>query len=226
MAKRAIVTDAQGAPQRTPGASRKPTPLAGAQFVGAAAGEGQLPTSGVAEVAFAGRSNSGKSSAINALAGRHRLAFTSRTPGRTQQINFFALRSGALVADLPGYGYAAVPRALKQSWQDFLWQYVTQRDTLVGLVIMIDARHGVRPPDLELLDAFVSSGRPVLVLATKCDKLNTAERRKAVRAIETALRDAFPSHPADLAVIAFSATTREGVERANEIIAGWLPGAG
>src|SRR5512139_1664165 len=99
-----------------------------------------LPLHGGKEVAFAGRSNAGKSSAINALANRTRLAFTSKTPGRTQHINFFALRSGALLADLPGYGYAAVPRELKTHWQDFLARYLATRQSLVGLVLVVDAR--------------------------------------------------------------------------------------
>ena len=103
----------------------------------------QLPPPGPPEIAFAGRSNAGKSSAINALANRTRLAFTSKTPGRTQQINFFALRSGALLADLPGYGYAAVPQALKRHWQEFLARYLATRQSLVGLVLVVDARHGL-----------------------------------------------------------------------------------
>ena len=133
--------------------------------------DAQLPPAGAPEIAFAGRSNSGKSSAINALAGRTRLAFASRTPGRTQQINYFRLRSGALVADLPGYGYAAVPRALKRHWQAFLGRYVAMRQSLVGLVLIIDARHGLAPPDVTLLSGYLASGRPALVLATKIDKL-------------------------------------------------------
>ena len=120
-------------------------------FVTGAAAPAQLPAAGVPEIAFAGRSNAGKSTAINVLAGRTRLAFASRTPGRTQQINLFSLRSGALVADLPGYGYAAVGKELKRAWQDFLWHYITTRPTLVALVLIVDARHGLKELDLELL---------------------------------------------------------------------------
>src|SRR5438046_8771291 len=107
-------------------------------FTSAVAEEG-LPPSTI-EVAFAGRSNAGKSSAINALANRSNLAFTSKTPGRTQQINFFRLRNGALLADLPGYGYAAVPHALKRHWQGFLSRYLATRQSLIGLVLVVDAR--------------------------------------------------------------------------------------
>ncbi len=127
-----------------------------------AAAPAQLPDAGVPEIAFAGRSNAGKSTAINVLAGRTRLAFASRTPGRTQQINLFALRGGALVADLPGYGYAAVGKELKRAWQEFLWHYITTRPTLVALVLIVDSRHGLKDLDIELLDGFVPSGRPVL----------------------------------------------------------------
>src|SRR4029078_4618489 len=129
---------------------RAPHPLVGAEFVTGAAQAAQLPPPGVPEIAFAGRSNAGKSSAINALARQTRLAYASRTPGRTREINFFRPRSGALIADLPGYGYAAVPRALKEAWQEFLWTYVTTRSTLIGLVVVVDARHGLKPLDMDV----------------------------------------------------------------------------
>jgi GTP-binding protein len=204
-------------------APEAPHPLVGATFVTGAASPSSLPTLGPPEIAFAGRSNSGKSSAINALANRTRLAFASRTPGRTQQINFFALRgSPALVADLPGYGYAAVARSIKRSWQDFLWLYVTTRATLVALVLVVDARHGLKPLDLELLAAFLPSGRPVLVLATKADKLSRSDARDAVGGIARQLAGAFPDHAALTRVVAFSATARTGVADAESAIAAWL----
>jgi GTP-binding protein len=196
--------------------------LVGATFVTGAASRVQLPEAGPPEIAFAGRSNAGKSSAINALANRTRLAFASRTPGRTQQVNFFALRSGARVADLPGYGYAAVAKEVKRTWQEFLWEYVSTRSTLVGLVLVVDARHGLKELDRTLLDAFLASGRPVLVLATKSDKLNNAERRDAVRAIEAQLARGWPAQAANAKVIAFSATSRAGVEDADAELAQWL----
>src|SRR5512140_2886204 len=169
-------------------------PLQQAEFVCTAADDAQLPAPGEAEIAFAGRSNSGKSSAINALANRTRLAFTSKTPGRTQHINFFRLRTGALLADLPGYGYAAVPHELKRHWQDFLARYVAPRQSLVGLVVVMDIRHGVAELDIQLLTSYLSSGRPVLVLATKSDKLTPSAARIAVRAIERELHAIFPVH--------------------------------
>jgi len=221
MKKRAIVAESPKAAQAG-AAPRVPGPLEGATFVIGAASAAQLPPPGAPEIAFAGRSNAGKSSAINALARQTRLAFASRTPGRTREINLFRLRSGALIADLPGYGYAAVPRALKEAWQEFLWAYVTTRSTLVGLVVVVDARHGLKPLDMDVLAAFVPSGRPLLVLATKSDKLNQAERRGAVRAIETLLRDAFAAHAQAATVVSFSATARQGVDEANAVLARWL----
>ena len=135
-------------------------PLQNAEFVLSVANDDQLPAPGPPEIAFAGRSNAGKSSAINALANRTRLAFTSKMPGRTQQINFFRLVSGALIADLPGYGYAAVPQDLKRHWQDFLGRYVATRQSLVGLILIVDARHGISDLDVQLLSSFLPCGAP------------------------------------------------------------------
>jgi GTP-binding protein len=221
MKKQSIVADSSRS-AKADRAGRAPGPLEGATFQFGAAQEAQLPPAAVREIAFAGRSNAGKSSAINALARQTRLAYASRTPGRTQQINFFELRNGAVITDLPGYGYAAVPRALKQGWQDFLWVYVTTRTTLIGLVLVVDARHQLKPLDMELLGGFLPSGRPVLILATKADKLNQAERRAAVTGIDRQLRDAFPGLAKDVRVIAFSASSRQGVDEADAAIEGWL----
>ncbi len=221
MTKQSIVAESSRS-AKADRAGRAPGPLEGATFQFGAAQEPQLPPAAVREIAFAGRSNAGKSSAINALARQTRLAYASRTPGRTQQINFFELRNGAVITDLPGYGYAAVPRALKQGWQDFLWVYVTTRTTLIGLVLVVDARHRLKPLDMELLGGFVPSGRPVLILATKADKLNQAERRAAVTGIDAQLRDAFPDHAKNVRVVAFSASSRQGVDEADAAIEGWL----
>jgi GTP-binding protein len=223
--KRAIVADSKRASkvaQSGETAARPPHPLVGAVFVTGATSPEQLPPASAPEIAFAGRSNAGKSTAINVLAGRTRLAFASRTPGRTQQINLFSLRGGALVADLPGYGYAAVGKELKRAWQEFLWYYITTRPTLVALVLIVDARHGLKNLDLELLEGFVPSGRPVLILATKADKLNTTDRRAAVATIRRQLAEAFPLGAANATVQLFSATARIGVEQAESVIAGWL----
>jgi GTP-binding protein len=217
--KHAIVTE----PPRPAKAAlaQRPHPLVGGRFLLGVASEAQLPREGAPEIAFAGRSNAGKSSAINALANHGKLAFASRTPGRTQQINMFALRSGALVADLPGYGYAAVSKSVKRDWQAFLWQYLSTRNNLVALVLMIDARHGVSDHDWPVLDQFVPSGRPVLILATKADKLNKSEQREALAAIVSAVGARY--RHGNVKVQLFSATTRQGVEEAEETIASWLP---
>lgn len=223
MNKRNIVPEPSAAPK---GADvqppEQPLALVGAQFVIGAAGRAQLPPPGPPEIAFAGRSNAGKSSAINALATRTRLAFTSRTPGRTQQINLFQLKSGGLAADLPGYGYAAVARDVKREWQDFLWEYLTTRDTLVGLVLVADARHGLKPLDFTVLDVFVPSARPVLVLATKSDKLNQSEQRRAVAGIRDQLAARYPAQAHAIAVVGFSATRRIGVMAADRVLCDWL----
>jgi GTP-binding protein len=223
--KRTIVTDSKRASKTAPAdgtAARKPHPLVGAEFVTGAAAMEQLPAPSVPEIAFAGRSNAGKSTAINVLAGRTRLAFASRTPGRTQQINLFALRSGALVADLPGYGYAAVGKELKRAWQEFLWHYITTRPTLVALVLIVDARHGLKDLDLELLEGFVPSGRPILILATKADKLNTTSQRAALVLVRRQLDEQFPLGAANVTVQLFSATARIGIEEAEGVISRWL----
>ncbi len=226
MIKRAIVADSRRpAKAGRSDAPKAPQPLVGARFVISAAGPSQLPTDGAAEIAFAGRSNAGKSSAINALAKHGGLAYASRTPGRTQQINYFVLRSGALVADLPGYGYAAVSRSVKRGWQEFLWDYVSTRPTLVALVLLVDSRHGLKDLDLALLEHFVPSGRPVLILATKADKLGTAAQREAVATIAKQLQAAFPVGTPQVTVQLFSATTRQGVPEAETTIASWIPAA-
>ncbi len=197
-------------------------PLQQAEFFVTAADDAQLPPPGPPEIAFAGRSNAGKSSAINALANRTRLAFTSKTPGRTQQINLFRLRDGSLLADLPGYGYAAVPKELKRHWQDFLARYLATRQSLVGLVLVVDVRHGMSDLDYRLLDGYVGSGRPVLVLATKSDKLAASAQRVAERELRRELVAAYPAQAPHVHVVAFSATRRIGIEAAEAVIAGWL----
>jgi len=115
-----------------------------------------------------------------------------------------------------------VPRALKEAWQEFLWTYVTTRSTLIGLVVVVDARHRLKPLDFELLGGFVPSGRPVLILATKADKLNQAERSAAVTGIRAQLREAFPGHASDMTVISFSAVSRQGVDEADGTLARWF----
>jgi GTP-binding protein len=197
-------------------------PLQQAEFVTSSAREDQLPPADCLEIAVAGRSNAGKSSAINVLANRTNLAYTSKTPGRTQQINFFRLRSGALLADLPGYGYAAVPKELKRHWQAFLTRYIATRQSLAGLVVVIDARHGLSTLDQSLLALYLPSGRPVLLLATKMDKLTRSEQRNAEVRLRDSLAGAFGAAAVNVRIVPFSATTRMGLALAEEEIGRWL----
>jgi GTP-binding protein len=132
--------------------------FSGATYLHTAANLEQLPPEGPPEIAFAGRSNAGKSSAINALAGRRRLAFFSKTPGRTQQINFFSLTGGGLLTDLPGYGYAKVPLALRDQWEGFLSTYLQTRQSLAGMALIMDARHPLTDLDRRMTDWFVPTG--------------------------------------------------------------------
>lgn len=189
-------------------------------FFATAAHERDLPTSSGVEVAFAGRSNSGKSSALNALARRRRLAFVSKTPGRTQQINFFSLGSGRFLVDLPGYGYAQVPGAMKQHWEELLSGYLQTRGQLRGLVVVMDARHPLTALDRQLLDWFAPTGRPVHVLLTKTDKLSKQEATRQLRSVGASLAAGYQGSSVQL----FSATTRQGVEEAEALLAKWFDG--
>ena len=170
------------------------------------------------EIAFAGRSNAGKSSAINALADHHRLAFVSKTPGRTQQINFFSLPGGAFLVDLPGYGYAKVQRELRAHWEQLLSTYLQTRASLFGMVLIMDARHPLTPLDVQMLDWFAASRKPVHVLLTKSDKLSRAEAQQTLRAVRARLHTYADNFTAQL----FSSLKKQGVDEAEETIAAWL----
>jgi GTP-binding protein len=170
------------------------------------------------EIAFAGRSNAGKSSAINTLVDHNRLAFVSKTPGRTQQINFFSLRGGAFLVDLPGYGYAKVQRELRAHWEQLLSTYLQTRGSLFGMVLIMDARHPLTPLDGQMLNWFASTGKPVHVLLSKSDKLSRQEAQKTLRAVQVGLREYAANYTAQL----FSSSKKQGMEETEEIIAGWL----
>lgn len=166
-----------------------------------------LPHHGGREVAFVGRSNAGKSSAINAIVGRRQLARTSKTPGRTQLVNFFHLAAGQRLVDLPGYGYAKVPPATQAHWRALLERYFTSRASLRGLFLAVDVRRSLGELDLQMLAWCRALGRPVHVLLTKADKLN---RGPAAAALQAARRVA----GADVTVQLFSAETGEGLDAA------------
>jgi len=203
-----------------------------ARFVTTAAQLHQLPESSLPETAFVGRSNAGKSTAINTLAQHKRLAFASRTPGRTQHINLFALgpkdAPSALWADLPGYGYAAVERGAKLRWQAVMADYLIERRSLSGVVLMCDSRLGLTDLDERLLQWVgprVQSGEvKLLVLLTKADKLNRSEGQRVLQAVQEPL-SAIASDQADIGVCLFSALKRQGVEDAALALHQWAHGA-
>jgi GTP-binding protein len=195
-------------------------PFHNSEFVTTAANWHQLPDGDAPEVAFAGRSNAGKSSAINALTQRARLAYVSRTPGRTQHINFFRAPSGALLADLPGYGYAAVPEKVRRHWEAFVARYLGQRAPLVGLVLVMDARHAFTELDRQLLNWFLPSGRPVRILLTKADKLGAIAQRDTLRDAQRTLARDFAAGWIELQL--FSATKRIGLAEAEAALSVWL----
>lgn len=176
------------------------------------------PDDGAPEVAFAGRSNAGKSSAINTLAQHTRLAFVSKTPGRTQQINFFRLRDGGYLVDLPGYGYAKVPATMRDHWQRVLATYLASRRALVGLVLIMDARHPLTPLDLILLDWFRPTARPVHALLTKSDKLSRSESASTLKRVRAELQAYHPNYSAQL----FSSLKKTGIDEVEAVIGPWL----
>jgi GTP-binding protein len=182
----------------------------------------ELPPPGEPEVAFAGRSNAGKSSAINALANRTRLAFVSKTPGRTQQINFFRLAGGGRLVDLPGYGYAKVPETLRRHWEETLSRFLQTRLALIGLVLIMDARHPLTERDELMLRWFKPTGRPVHVLLTKADKLSRQEGALTLSRVRTRLAALGGLATAQL----FASPGRVGVAEAEGVISGWLAEAG
>lgn len=191
-----------------------------AQFEISVADPHALPQAGGAEIAFAGRSNAGKSSAINTLVGHTRLAYVSKTPGRTQLINLFRLRNGAALVDLPGYGYAQVPDAVRRQWQGLLEHYLTRRTALVGLVLIMDARRPFTDLDRQMVDWFAASGKPIHCLLTKADKLTRQEQVKTLAAARRIAKADFPGVPITLQL--FSSLKKIGVEEAEAVIGGWL----
>ena len=192
----------------------------------------QLPPPDLPEVAFVGRSNAGKSTAINTLAQHRRLAFASKKPGRTQHINLFDLgpadAPNARWADLPGYGYAAVARGAKLRWQQVMADYLAHRHALAGIVMMVDSRHGFTPLDKQLLDFVaqrVGNGEvKLLVLLTKADKLSRNEGAKALAAAQKVLAE-LATDTADISLVLFSALSRRGVADAAVVMRDWREAA-
>jgi GTP-binding protein len=177
-----------------------------------------LPQHGGKEVAFVGRSNAGKSSAINTLANHTRLAYTSKTPGRTQHLNYFSLGKNQFLVDLPGYGYAKVPPDIQQHWETLLSEYLQTRDELAGLVVIMDARHPLTERDQFLLGWFFPTGKPIHILLTKSDKLSRQQSSRTLREVKEFLAEQFPQCTVQL----FSSLKKLGTDEAESVIASWL----
>lgn len=177
-----------------------------------------LPADSYAEVAFAGRSNAGKSSAINTLCNHKRLAFVSKMPGRTQHLNFFRVEAGRFLVDLPGYGFARAPKDQKHVWQALIGGYLAHRPQLAGLVLIMDIRHPLTELDRSLLDWFRPSGRPVHVLLSKSDKLSRGPATQTLGQV----RDELLAAGLNASVQLFSSLKRVGVDEAENVVRNWL----
>lgn len=177
-----------------------------------------LPGDSHVEVAFAGRSNAGKSSALNALTGRRALARVSKTPGRTRQINFFAVAPGIFLVDLPGYGYARVPGETRKLWAELLSGYLSSRDQLVGLIVVMDARRPLTELDRQMLEWFQPTCKPMHLLLTKADKLPRSQAASQLGKVREALAKRYPACTAQL----FSSMSKLGLEEADRTITDWF----
>ena len=191
-----------------------------ARFLTTVADLRQLPLDALAEVAFVGRSNAGKSSAINTLCDHTRLAYVSKTPGRTQHLNFFTVRPGEYLVDLPGYGFAKAPEDVRKSWNGLISPYLAKRPQLRGLVVIMDARHPLTELDWQMIDWFLPTGTPVHILLSKADKMTRQEQAKTLKAVQASVAKA----GAQISVQLFSSLKKTGVDEARAVILGWLAG--
>lgn len=192
-----------------------------AQFLTSASKVSQCPLDEGWEVAFAGRSNAGKSSAINSLTDNKKLARTSRTPGRTQLINFFALTDTQRLVDLPGYGYAKVPMAIKNAWNKQLENYLRQRESLRGMILLMDSRHPMQPFDEQMLGWALQAHMPVHILLTKSDKLKKGPAKSTL----LKLREQLSEHKELVSMQLFSALKHTGHQELISVLDAWLTDA-
>ncbi len=188
-----------------------------ALFVTSAATLHDCPAESIAEVAFAGRSNAGKSSAINTITGQSRLARISKTPGRTQLINYFSLGEGRHLVDLPGYGFAKVPLKVKDKWQRELEKYLREREALAGLILLSDIRHPLKEFDRMMIDWAVQSELPLHILLTKADKLKRGAAKSTLLSVQKEL-----SELDDISIQLFSSLKKTGVDSARAKLTQWL----
>ncbi|MDF7676750.1 ribosome biogenesis GTP-binding protein YihA/YsxC [Neisseriaceae bacterium ESL0693] len=176
-----------------------------------------------AEIAFVGRSNAGKSSAINTLTNHTRLAYVSKTPGRTQHINFFELSNGGFMVDLPGYGFAQVPEAIRTHWVGLLGQYLQKRQQIIGLIMIMDARHPLRDLDRQMLDFFATTNKPVHILLSKADKLSKNDQIRTLASVKKALKPYIERQT--VTVQLFSSLKKYGQEEVEAIAQTWFDAA-
>lgn len=193
-------------------------PYQNAKFLLSVNSFNRLPTDNAIEVAFAGRSNAGKSSAINTISNIKSLCRTSKTPGRTQMINYFSMDAEHLLVDLPGYGYAKVPLKIKQHWQQLLERYLVERDSLQGVVMIMDVRHPMTQYDLLMLNWCQRSQMPIHILLTKADKLKRGAAQNTLLKVNSMLEKQYPQATIQL----FSALNRTGVDEARLKLSDWF----
>jgi len=194
-----------------------------AKFLTSANHINELPEDDGLEIAFAGRSNAGKSSAINSLSRQNRLAYVSKQPGRTQLVNFFEIEERKYLVDLPGYGYAKVPESMRKHWQKTLPTYLQQRQSLVGLVIVMDIRNPLTSLDINMLDWFAPRQKPIHVLLTKCDKLSKDKQNKTLFSVQKELENQWSAfYQTPCTVQLFSSLKKIGLEEADGVLETWL----
>ena len=194
-----------------------------AKFITSANHINELPEDDGLEIAFAGRSNAGKSSAINSLSRQNRLAYISKLPGRTQLVNFFEIEDRKYLVDLPGYGYAKVPESMRKHWQKTLPTYLQQRQSLVGLVIVMDIRNPMTSLDINMLDWFAPRQKPIHVLLTKCDKLSKDKQNRTLFSVQKELENQWSTfYQTPCTAQLFSSLKKIGLEEADGVLETWL----
>ncbi|MBI0113131.1 MULTISPECIES: ribosome biogenesis GTP-binding protein YihA/YsxC [unclassified Gilliamella] len=196
----------------------RPLNYAKTHFILSAPDITHLPIDTGVEIAFAGRSNAGKSSALNTLTNQKALARTSKTPGRTQLINLFEVEENCRLVDLPGYGYAQVPEAIKRKWQKSLGEYLQKRESLKGLIVLMDIRHPLKDLDQQMIEWAVSVNIPVMLLLTKADKLASGAQKKQVNMV----KEAILPFQGDITVAPFSSPKRIGLDALKQKLDEWF----
>ena len=196
----------------------RPLNYAKTHFILSAPDITHLPIDTGVEIAFAGRSNAGKSSALNTLTNQKALARTSKTPGRTQLINLFEVEENCRLVDLPGYGYAQVPETIKRKWQKSLGEYLQKRESLKGLIVLMDIRHPLKDLDQQMIEWAVSVNIPVMLLLTKADKLASGAQKKQVNMV----KEAILPFQGDITVAPFSSPKRVGLDALKQKLDEWF----